>query len=158
MTSRSTEASSTAPLSGRPTLRLLSLGLGGPSRPVARALHRLTAQDGAAWLARALARLPLNGADAASFFLGEGTSVRDLRAAKDRCKKLAHGDDEETLAGTLGYLLAVGAALDRHNEFISSRPTAEVADVLLDLAQAMGGPWEAMLARAALRADPFPGG
>ena len=52
----------------------------------------------------------------------------------------------------------MGAALDRHDEFISSRPPSELADVLLDLAQAMGGPWETMLARAALRADPFPGG
>lgn len=158
MTRPRAESSSTEPLSGRPTLRLLSLGLGGPSRPVAMLLHRLAAPDGGAWLTTALAIIPLEGAEPSAFFLGRDTSAQRLRAAKDRCKRLSAGDEDTKLAGTLGYLLAVGAALDRHGEVISSRPPSELADVLLDLAQVMGGAWEPMLARAALRADPFSGG
>lgn len=158
MTSPRAESSSTEPLSGRPTLRLLSLGLGGPSRPVAMLLHRLAAPDGGAWLTTALAKIPLDGADPAAFFLGSDTSAQRLRSAKDRCKRLSTGDEDMQLAGTLGYLLAVGAALDLHDEIISSRPPSELADVLLDLAQVMSGEWEPMLARAALRAGPFSGG
>lgn len=152
---RPAESSSTEPLSGRPTVRLLSLGLGGPSRPVAMLLHRLAAPDSAVWLVSALTRIPLDGAEPDSFFLGRDTPAQRLLSVKERCKRLAAGDEETRLAGTLGYLLAVGAALDRHDEVISSRPPRELADVLLDLAQVMGGEWEPMLARAALRADPF---
>jgi hypothetical protein len=150
--------SSTEALSGRPTLRLLSLGLGGPSRHVAMLLLRLAAPDGGAWLTGALAKIPLDGADPAAFFLGRDTSLLRLRSAKDSCKRLSTGDEDTKLAGTLGYLLAVGAALDLHDEIISSRPPSELADVLLDLAQVMSGQWEPMLARAALRAYPFSGG
>ena len=157
MTPNTADHAATAPFGERPTLRLLSLGLGGPSRPVARLLTRLAADDGRRWFESALARLPLGGANPRAFFLESRPGLDRLESLKSGSKRLANGDDEDTLAGSLGYLLATAWAMDLHGRFISTRPTEEVAGALLDLAQILGEPWEATLARAALRIEAAPG-
>lgn len=134
----------------RPTLRLLSLGLGGPSRPVARVLARLSEIDGAEWFRSALHRLPLDKADPEAFFVRGGASASELEAVKARCKRLASTSDESMLLGALGYLLAVAAAACHNGSVISSRPQPEIESALLDLAQVLPAPWQDMLARAAL--------
>ncbi|MBL0922410.1 MAG: hypothetical protein IBJ10_09825 [Phycisphaerales bacterium] len=154
MTPRAADPTPTLPLAERPTLRLLSLGLGGPSRPVARLLTRVSANDGREWLAGALRRLPLQGADPIAALRDGQAGVQQIVAIKDRSKRLAAGEnDDDTLVGTLGYLLAAGAALAHHGASISSRPADELAGVLLDLAQTLGPEWEPMLARAAILAE-----
>ncbi len=158
MTSRPLDEPPTVPSFDRPTLRLLSLGLGGPTRPVARLLTRLADDDGARWFESALTRLPLDEKSARAFFFDSLPSTKRLESLKDRSKRLAHCDEEDTLVGTLGYLLAVAWAADLHRARISTRPAAELAGALLDLAQALGPPWEPALARAALFIESAPVG
>jgi hypothetical protein len=128
---------------------LLRLGLTGPRRPVDDLIDRLQRPDGAAWLERALARIPACGS--AAMLLGHA-SVKDLTAAKEHCKLLLRdsSDPELRLAAIAGYFLSIAAGLRHHGVRIGGQGRAELSEILLDLAAAAPPAWRDMLAAAAM--------
>jgi hypothetical protein len=137
--------------------RLLALGRKGGSDQVEAVIRRMMEPDGRRWFASIFASGAIDvPGDPESFFLRAQAPLPALVRVKEACKELytkAPGEEEKLLA-TIGYFLAVAAALVHHGVSISSRPRSEVDPILLDLACALPEPWVDLLAEAALMPDP----
>ncbi|MBL8989997.1 MAG: hypothetical protein JNJ48_00290 [Phycisphaerae bacterium] len=138
--------------------RLLGLAAGGvaPDAPLVALIERLERPDAPAWLAECLAQEPLSLiAGPARGRLADHTPLEDLQRLKRRSKRLlaSSSADHDRLRAALGYFLAVGLALARHGQLISSRPRPIVDGSIVDLASALPPDWAAAL-EAAIQPPP----
>lgn len=124
---------------------LLRLGLGAGSPVLRRLVARLERDDGPAWFEQARARL------ACSFAL-DGIPVpwEQILAGRTAHDRAARSTGDDALAGALGLVLCDAEALLSHG--VPCSQGADVADVLLEVAEALPTAWADRLARAALLA------
>ncbi|MCW5764814.1 MAG: hypothetical protein KIT68_02420 [Phycisphaeraceae bacterium] len=138
--------------------RLLGLAADGvaPEAPLIALIERLERPDAQAWLADCLALEPLSIiAGPVRGQLADLTPLEDLQRLKRRSKRLlaASAAQPDRLRAALGYFLAVGLALARHGQLISSRPRPIVNASIVDLASALPPAWAAAL-EAAIQPPP----
>jgi hypothetical protein len=132
----------------------LRLGLEGPRRPVDDLIDRLRRSSGGSWLNDALQAGPLKGQGSASELLIDGkATIAQLIAIKDRSKALVKEAvaGELRLAGIAGYFLSIAAGLQHHGKLITTRDHDQLAEILLDLAEAAPEPFKGLLSHAAVR-------
>jgi hypothetical protein len=134
------------------TSSLLRLGLSRAPRPVDDVIERLAATDASDWLYAALSTVVGDGGDPhATFVDGEG-DVKELRAIKERSKRLlsqAHNHDMR-ITGIAGYFISIAAGLHHHGKQIGGRSREELNPILLDLAAAAPAPYDFLLADATM--------
>lgn len=134
---------------------LLRLGLAAASPEVRGLVERLECEDGHAWFASACASLPfrVEPPDA----LGVAPVLeRQLQERWLACREGVRDGGDRVLLGTLGMVLCDADALLEHGRPCSSGDSAETANTLLDVAEALPDAWSDRLARAALRAGSKP--
>ncbi len=140
--------------------RLLHLGTDISSTPVQRLLVRLDEPDASPWLARLLARPPLDRLltpDRDSFAPLTLIELQDVKStAKSllspaRSPRPIHEDDAHL--ATLAYFLTLAAAREQHGIWLTSQSPVRVARELWDLATALPESLSEALARAATHAE-----
>ena len=133
-------------------VHLLEVGVTGPLRPVDRVIQRLHEPDSEEWFAHALAvAADITGREV-SRLPEEAPSLDDLVRMKERAKETSADASSLDLAlcAIFTYLACVGAALAHHGRNITSRPSAELDRILVDLADAVPPRWRQMLLKAVL--------
>lgn len=147
------------PMAANVAARLLSMSIGGPARPVEGLILRLQRPDGLTWFRHAVAKgTGLTEHDIEPILAGT-IELQKLKQAKSFAKKgMGSATTADSgLTSTVGYLVAVAAALRNHHTFISGRPREEVDRVLIDLAELLPKPWSDLFLEAAAAPIDRPG-
>jgi len=122
-----------------------------PLTPVDAVVARLRQPDAADWLATVFDTLAKHaGGPVQTELLTPTAPLPRLTSLKDTCTRLAADTDDpdSLLAGTLGYLLCVAAALAHHGVLITGRDRAELDAALLSLRELLRAPWPDLVGQA----------
>jgi hypothetical protein len=143
--------SSSEPIAVEQASRMLRLGIHGPARPVDNLLDRLAEPDGATWLrgvlamegVAALATIPTpTGKE--SLVVGELTQIKE----SSKAAAIRGGSHVALLKAMVGYFFAIAGAFALFQTNISSRSSAELEPILIDLASVAPPDWSVVFERA----------
>lgn len=132
----------------------------GAETPARKFMRRFASEDGTDWMTRSLRAFRLeSGVDGLGILLEGAGGLRAAEELKGGGKAgMANAEDGDSEPrAVLYYLAAVCAALVHHDRMISTRRPSVLAELVMDIADAVPEPIRSVLARAVdllIRAEP----